>query len=337
MGYFTGTASTPADLLSKLKTHLSVDLPGAEQWTVEGDVIYKGTCFMEINAFTNYLRIIGGTSQAGGVMSGIPFKTGGFDRHAALASNQLVAMVYPAIYFLNTNTDIHDEIWLTVKNGDEYCHLAFGQSPAVSLPGSGNWYFAQIPLYHAAINSGQGFLSSGEQQDTKIGTSTAVNNDEAGAIFGTAASAGGSTGNSKQGLNYSMQTGMDGNLWTNVGTDNAGTEDVSSWGLSEAMLIGLPVMAGLYMTQPNSFNGQAILINPPLIVHRGDFKSSIVGQINIMRFMRMDFYQPEDILTIGPDKWQIFPCIKRDPANPGGHGSNRQSGFHAYAIRYTGP
>lgn len=343
MAHFTGTASSPADLLTKMKTHLGTDLAVADRWTIDTNVIYKDGCYVELISSTNYVRIVSGTGINTGSITGVPpqwTNQTSRKREAALGSRGQAAIAWPAIYFINVHTDPHDEVWVTVKNGDEYCHMAWGKSPASGLPGTGNWYYGHISIYQAELNSGQGFQD--EVWDSRIGTNTSPSFYEGGAMFGTSVTTSGSLSNTSSGLNYSMHHGLDGNEWTGNGsaTNGAGIVSASGYATTECMLMGLPGCVPIYWATPNTFNNQVVLVNCPLFISRGlasDNSSSIIGQLGIMRHVRIDYLQAEDILTIGSDKWQIFPCVKRDPANPNGRGSSRDdSGFHGYAIRYDG-
>jgi hypothetical protein len=92
---------------------------------------------------------------------------------------------------------------------------------------------------------------------------------------------------------------------------------------------------------PNLWNDESVLTPCTPYVTRGSSKCSIVADIDILRYLRIDTHFAEDIITLGTDKWKVYPMYKRDTTTRIDFGSSygpiQHSGTLAYALRYDGP
>jgi hypothetical protein len=94
-------------------------------------------------------------------------------------------------------------------------------------------------------------------------------------------------------------------------------------------------IASLYYS-PNTWNNQAILVP----IHMQVFTSNstpyvhYIGYIEHIRYIKINNYNIGDIITLGSDKWILFPVCLKDMVFPNGS-TNRNSGTIGYAIRYT--
>ena len=55
------------------------------------------------------------------------------------------------------------------------------------------------------------------------------------------------------------------------------------------------------------------------------------------RFLRIDNYQPGDIIPLGPDRWKVAPWYRKNTAQRDGGSNIQHTGTFGWAIRYDGP
>ena len=91
---------------------------------------------------------------------------------------------------------------------------------------------------------------------------------------------------------------------------------------------------------PNSWNNQACLIPMHLQFAMANSLYSYLGYIEHIRFIRTTNYNIGDIVTLGPDKWKVFPWGAKNANSPNGDYDFPQSshtGTLGFAVRYDGP
>ena len=87
---------------------------------------------------------------------------------------------------------------------------------------------------------------------------------------------------------------------------------------------------------PNTYNSQTHLVPVSIYLQYASGYRGYLGQLEHIRYLRNDNYEVGDIITIGTDKWKVFPAWKKSITNRSG-GSTANSGTLAYAVRYDGP
>jgi len=327
MAYFTGSATSFADLLTKFKNHLSVDF--VTPYTIDGDVIYKDNVFVKITDETTHLSIIGGTGSAGGgALSGEAPATGTRARNASLGPiGTPTSLQFPVVYFIHVFAS-PDECYLIVRDDTtRYSHLSFGASPVDGLPTNGNWY-------HANLCSS---LASVTVADTRTVYNTVV--EASPMMFCGALPSGGRPSSTSAANNSYFRYGLDGNSWSNCGT-GVGTEAAPAtdplWVDTESVARSMLSIDHLIDQIPNTYNDQIILLPQFISVYRGSSAISIVGNLQHMRYTRLTNNNAEDVVIVGGDKWKLYPPLKKSFTNPDGLNSDTASGTYAYAFRYDG-
>jgi hypothetical protein len=94
--------------------------------------------------------------------------------------------------------------------------------------------------------------------------------------------------------------------------------------------------------QPNTWNGESVLVPIHAMMHRASSTISRLGTVHGLRLMRMDNYEPGDIITLGPDRWMVLPIFRRNASqplgdNPGFEVNDGHTGQFAFAVKYEGP
>lgn len=100
----------------------------------------------------------------------------------------------------------------------------------------------------------------------------------------------------------------------------------------------------------NTWNSQAVLVPIHLDALGGSSLWHYLGYVEHIRLIRIDNYNIGDIVTIGSDRWKVFPCFYKDTAYRNsqsigvttvGHVNYyttvKSSGTLGFAIRYDGP
>lgn len=249
----------------------AVELNG---WMISGDIIYKDDCFVKVTASANSLLIHGGTGASAGNLTGIAHS----DAYCLIKAIGTTAVTFPVEYNIHI---LDDQVYLVIRYGiDFYQWLAFGVAENIAGVGTGNWYGASVCHNGASdgISIGTGLQSGGYTT--------------AGAPFWN-------TGNFQWGRFRTAYLNIptDGVEWLGQGQDNAPLIQV---GLTQ-----------LLDRQPSSWNSEAILLPAHVWVPRASNKSSIVARLRGCRLLRIDHYQPEQIIQIGHDKWKIYPFYRK--------------------------
>lgn len=344
MPYFTDTASSLTDLVTKVRTNLVTDLPVGQRYTQETDILHKGTLYVEFKVTTDstdpdistrdMITILGGTGSDGsGNLTGAPPQTGVQQRtrYAAMfPASTPRNFQFPVTYFLHVFEN-PDEVYLIVNdNTTRYTHLSFGQSPIDGLTATGNWYHA--------TNSFDDTIKKSEAS-TAFGSTTTTSAGFPGLFFAANTSVG-STLNITQINNSFFNYGLDGNEWSNNGTGSGtpgSTSTSVTWTTTESCATCSDILAPLVRALPSSTSEQIVLIPPKIMVYRPSSASSIVGEVKHLFYTRIDNYDPQTVVNVGSDRYRLYPCIMKNSTTRDGGVRVNHSGTFGYAIRYDGP
>lgn len=259
-------------------------------WTLAGNVLSKGTCYQRLQVSGSQLDLISGT----GIDGSNNLLGAADDQSCRLGfSNSSATFAYPVDYFIHINTS-PDEIYTVVRySGSWYQFLAWGQSSHPGLSGTGNWY-------------------TGSQNATFAGSNTVGNSVyNSGLIVENFGAAGMFQGRQYAGnrQNGAVDHKLDSVTWK---VEGAWRDWYSPFILS-----------------PNAFNSRSILIPIRVYAPRTSGFVSVVLECAHSRFVNAANLSAEQIITLGSDKWKIYPWWSKNPplaiANC------------AHAFRYDGP
>jgi len=95
-------------------------------------------------------------------------------------------------------------------------------------------------------------------------------------------------------------------------------------------VIGLAAarLRGPYLAGASALTGRTQLWPLWCLGRRPSQLASPLGYPPDMRFIRLDYYNPKDILTLGTEKWKVFPVIRKNGAL-----GEPNSGLYGYAYR----
>ncbi len=308
MPFITGSANSIPELRTALLNGLV-----ANGWTLDGSVIYKGDVFFEVTVPTGesqgenrMIRFLGGTGQAAGVLSGdAPIAP-----RLGFASG--TTWTFPVSYNLHILTNPDEVYFMVRRDANDYQFSAFGQSNVPGLPGTGAWCTASL---------GNSYQSTDVCGIFETGVRFLTANQGIYAPFWGGVSAW------QASRSAVLHHGLDGGDWavTDGGTLTVGT--------LKACTAAVPHLG----RSPNAWNSEANLVPIQPYLARASSKLSIVADLAHARFLRIDNYNPEEIIDLTPDFWMVYPFRRKDTAQRNGENNSLHSGTFGWAIRNDGP
>ncbi|MHB1273611.1 MAG: hypothetical protein ACYCZD_12755 [Rhodanobacter sp.] len=267
----------------------------ANGWTLAGSVLYKGTCYCEI---TNTGTLI--KAQSGSGIDGSNALTGRSTNSAAYMGGPLyfatqVNFAWPIVYDIFVGTS-PDEVYAHVTFAAN-CHeqIGWGLSAMSGLAGSGNWY-------------GGGNATRGS-----YGYAADYNGTSVEAIINGSGQA-----NAILLADNNVSCGIDHAL------------DGPSWDAGYGCRDGM----SLFARQPSQWNGESILLPVRCYASRPSGFISPVLECAHLRFLNLTNLDDGQIITLGADRWMVFPLARRGGV-AGSPGTGSQGAGHAF--RYDGP
>lgn len=338
MPYYTGTVTSLAGLRTAL-----INACVSEGWTNVGNVVHKNGCYAslvvgntndEIGAPAN-CRLIMWVGNGIDVSNNLTDPAGvagvriGFLR---AADNTYPEWDWPVAYHLHIMTD-PDEVYLFVNYGagQFWQQLAWGQSPAEGNAGTGNWMYGTLPRVSANIYR-QANTCAIQANGGTIDASNRRYFTPAPFFWGDGKGSGDIRLNAQIHGCINSSTGLP--EWSSdldpLGVGNQSRPLVSS---------GVPLQPMMTVI-PNSWNREVVLLPCQIFQSRPDAKISLIGELQNLRFTRNTYITPGAIVQLGPERWKVYPCYRRNvdvPNGDSGSGGIDHSGTIAMAIRYDGP
>ena len=322
MAYYSGQASSYQELQSVL-----VNACTAQGWTWADGILSKGTVFIKPTVKTTTeqghgLSIQGGTGKTGSTLTN---PSNAQPRIGALCDGapKVPAPIFPLEYSIFV---FDTEVYFIIKYEiQRYMYLAFGGT------GTNN------PIWLA------GSVSSGYM----VNPSAQIKNDYGGVFIDPAGNRGTGYATPNQGV-------MSGFAWRvhwiyGITTQNfnyyINTSDYNGWlprqtdasALCDASVAVQPLIS----RQPSAWSSNAQLLPIQFSAPRASSKYSIFTELKHTRFLRIDNYEPEQVITLGNEKWKILPFHKKNLLVRDGSTSNvgalDHTGTLGWAIRYDGP
>ncbi|MCY1266020.1 hypothetical protein D9M68_511910 [compost metagenome] len=317
--YYTGSVTSFAALLTALQSACTDN-----GWVLDSGILSKGAAFVKLATVTHGITVQGGTSQSGATLNGASPQT---PRLGKIHNSLGAQAVWPMTYHIHLGTAPEEVYCIVRHNVDYFWWLAFGVSDVVGLPGTGLWLGANAKLAPetytggAFTNGGVWMNSAGSGGDTYQGGVTAT-----GALFWKTNNI--NAANSQN----TVHSNLDGNAWADTATDSS----VTAAGRLQAPIF----IQQLLDRSPSAWNNEAVLLPIQAYLTRASSKASLVVDLRHARYVRVDNYDPEQIITLGPDRWKVYPFYRKNVARRDGQvggGLIDDTGTFGWAIRYDGP
>lgn len=232
-------------------------------------------------------------------------------------------MTFPANYEV---FGFDNEFYVVVNyDVSRYQFMAFGKSTVPGLPGQGGWCAASIGEWRSLT----GDSTSPVVMSAVLGGDTSTYYNRrciAPAMLWTRES------------NNVCESAETRNYWVNHGLDGHGWK----WGASDTVSPkGVLTFSNLIKLLPSEFSTDTVLLPMRAYKERPSFKASLVLDLEHARHTRVDNLAPGEIITIGVDRWKVFPyyvksLVDRDVSGTGSS-SYDHTGTFGWAIRYEGP
>jgi hypothetical protein len=94
---------------------------------------------------------------------------------------------------------------------------------------------------------------------------------------------------------------------------------------------------GPYAQQPSAWNAEAVLLPLRCYFRRPSNMLSLIVDCEHARLLRIDNLTPGDVLTLGSDKWKVYPWHRKNTAARNAGHSVDHTGTFGWAVRYLGP
>lgn len=298
MAFYDGSANSFADLQAAL-----VAACVAEGWAWANGVLSKGAAYVAPTSHaSNGISIQGATGVGGGVL----VNPSGVRPRMGRPSNFGQQPTWPMSYSIHIH-DEPDEVFFFARFGvDFFYFLAFGLSDVPGLDGTGLWLTA----------------SSRQQVGDFIGQDGMVLGPDSGGI-----------GNDRQSVGMPF---WDSTRYTNNNLVQDTAHALGGWadqnvGAFNAVQYASPHIA----RSPNAWNSEGVLLPIQVYQAAAESKVRLVIEVRHARYLRIDNYEPEDIITLGADRWKVYPGYRKNSAARDSGG--QATGTFGWCIRYDGP
>lgn len=314
MAYYTGQCTSYQHLADILVEHCQ-----KHGWVWQDGILSKNDLFIQIfvveQRIDNYhvrgqgITLIGGTGKQTNQLinpAENPVRLG-----RTVAGRKLPQINYfPAHYHLFI---FANEVYLFMKfDIDKFYYLAFGKSNLLqNTLGSGLWLSATCQHY------------SFSSDDGSIFEIIYLKNNGGGASGGYGATVVAPFWNRQDFYhNWSNSVichGLDNLLWSN--------------GKSRAYCTFEPLIDRL----PTNHFADSPLLPYNIYLERPENKLSLIAQLENARCVRIDNYEPEQIISLGHEKWMVFPFYRKNlQYRDVNSGYSQHTGTFGWAIRFDG-
>lgn len=301
------------------------------------DSLYNGTFTITVTGTTTFTYVMSGTPAANAVLNysifesptkpstsflGITGMNGNGTGICQIPRNIYVtAASWPVTYYLFYSASPDQIVCVVNYETDKIQMMVFGDIVKIhsSAYVGGNWFFATKEFVSTLLPNLQ------EISDVRIvsgrGTSTG---NQIGAFIPFTGAGDSATGNSG---NTGLHVEIDGNVWNTA----------NSAGFLYPITCTDETIRNVFRS-PNAWNQQAHLI-PIHIQWAATANFMYLGYVEHLRHIRVNNYNIGDIVTLGADKWKVFPWYFKNLAAPNGPVGNGfpNSGTIGFAVRYDGP
>ncbi|MBU6956082.1 hypothetical protein [Hahella sp. HN01] len=287
----------------------------ANGWRIQGDSLSKGVNHVSLTLADPDQVVIAGANSADFSVDPCPQK----------ARIWLPSSAWPVTYHLFAHES--PDLLLCVVNYTVSRHqwMACGDIQKYGAWEGGNWFAASHCMaakstngfYFTPTQAGEGQYRAGYWRSPAAPFWNTRNTD--------------SHSNGFQHYRASfLHCRVDGNIWPGANANN------TVWP-------SFPQYAHpIQMRQPNSWSQQSVMTPMWLWLPRSDGYISLLGHLEHWRSLRLNYYNAGDILTLGGERWKVFPWWEKDIQSPNGSygssaGSRLSTGTFGFAVRYDGP
>jgi len=312
MPYQTGLATSFTDLQTTLETFATTN-----GWAFTSGVLSKSGCHVKFESSATYLRFqIGSGDDGGGNLTGAFDFTGASSGGSYVKAGTGFQIVdtrngqtaqFPITYHLISLAN-PDNIFLIINYNIAHCqHLAFGNFEKYGTWGGGQYGSGTTARYSTTQ---RGFLDY----------SVTYEADEHGAGAYLFAVYGNYSGLYDRVPSSAVKCDVDGEDWR--GFAHSGKTSIPNYW---ERTCSAAAWSQPYLTILSTINLQPVMCPPVLCIGRPARMHSIAGIMPHVRYLRIDNYNVGDVISVGSQRWIVFPHTNKQHYNGG------------WAIKYDGP
>ncbi|WP_020160512.1 hypothetical protein [Methylobacter marinus] len=304
MAYQTGTVASPAALKSVIESFCTNNGFGlTANWLSKG----QSNVTLTVDG-TKGLHITGANS-ADGTVELCPFSK----------QIYIVDASWPVTYYLFYSANPDQVVCVLQYDTNKIQTIMFGEIVKIHSSAfvGGNWFFASRGGSSASI--GEPVFVSITDAEILSGVTT---------LYGSFQFRGD--------IAIPFSTGVGG--WTYKTTGLHAKIDGSVWDSTDKLKVTPTdyTVSSLFRS-PNAWNNQALLVPIHLQFAMADNFKAYLGYVEHIRYIRIDNYEIGDIVTLGTDRWKVFPWIAKNAAARNASVAATDSGTVGFAVRYDGP
>lgn len=312
MAYQTGTVNSLADIQTVIRTFL---VGNGWTWDAGSSTIYKDDVFVTFVAPSgDKVLFQAKTALSGG--SSAPAQAGVGRMVHDRVGNVPAVITYPATYWAFL---ADDEFYFVIGyDVTRYQFVTWGKSTLEVGVGATGMFISGTINNQAPSTSVSG-LACAIWITPSTGGSTFWYGTRSGAAFWQ------TTAEVSSGINLNcdqVHTTLDGSSW-----------DLSDGSALTRAWVGAGAFGNLMSVLPSGWNSESPLLPIRAYKRRPESKVSLVLDLQHARYCRVDNFADREIVTIGPDQWQVFPFHRRNMSARNGGTSLGHTGTFGWAIR----
>ena len=88
---------------------------------------------------------------------------------------------------------------------------------------------------------------------------------------------------------------------------------------------------------PSKWSDNAMLLPIHIINSVTDIKVALVADLSYARYLRIDNFEPNQIIEFGNEQWKVYPFFKKNSAVRDGGSTINHTGTFGWAIKIDNP
>lgn len=130
------------------------------------------------------------------------------------------------------------------------------------------------------------------------------------------------------------RTQASGAFWnTSFNLPNSTISLGDTWINANSILAAAPFIS----RQPSNWNADSVFIPISIFSAVASSKVSFINELEHSRYVRIDNFEPEQVIVLGAEKWKVYPFYRKHSGERDGGYATQHSGTFGWAIRYDGP
>jgi len=311
MAYQTGTASSLSDLKTTLELFATTN-----GWALNSGVLSKAGCHVKFTSDVDYLRFNIGSGDDGnggltdafdftGVSTGDQYRNSGQGFQIVRVRNSQT-MQFPITYHLISHVN-PENIFLIINYNITHCqHIAFGNFQKYGTWGGGQYGSGTTGWYSTKQQTLREYSSIDGDGNNGAGAYLFANQYGSAYVDPCPSSA--------------IKCDVDAQTWRGF-SQTYNNDFPTAW----ERTCSAAAWSQPYLTILSTVNLQPVMCPPVLCIGRPAKMHSIAGIMPHVRYLRIDNYNVGDVISVGSQRWIVFPHTNKQHYNGG------------WAIKYDGP